>query len=270
MASPPDSVQPSAPVVEFRGVTYSVPEGRAILDGLTFFLCRGETLVLLGRSGAGKSTALRLINRMIDPTSGDVLVEGRATRDWNPIELRRHIGYVIQDVGLFPHYTVEQNIALVPRLQKWSSDKITERVRELLELVGLEHFEYLDRYPHELSGGQRQRIGFARALAADPPVLLMDEPFGALDPITRGELQGEFVDLQKRLGKTIVIVTHDVGEALLLGTRIGVMENGKLSKLVTPHEFVSATDPLAKAYLSNLRMYEAAEHRAESNTEAAQ
>ncbi len=270
MASPPDSVQPSAPVVEFRGVAYAVPEGRAILDGLTFSLSRGETLVLLGRSGAGKSTALRLINRMIDPTSGDVLVEGRATREWNPIELRRHVGYVIQDVGLFPHYTVEQNIALVPRLQKWSSDKIKARVKELLELVGLEHFEYLDRYPHELSGGQRQRVGFARALAADPPVLLMDEPFGALDPITRGELQGEFVGLQKRLGKTIVIVTHDVGEALLLATRIGVMASGKLSKLVSPHEFVSATDPLAKAYLSNLRMYEAAEQRAVSTTEDAQ
>jgi osmoprotectant transport system ATP-binding protein len=265
MAAAPDSSQSSAPVVEFRDVKYSIPEGRTLLDGLNFTLSRGETLVLLGRSGAGKSTALRLINRMIDPTSGDVRVEGRATREWNPIELRRHIGYVIQDVGLFPHYTVEKNIALVPRLQKWSGDKIKARVKELLELVGLEHFEYLDRYPHELSGGQRQRVGFARALAADPPVLLMDEPFGALDPITRGELQGEFVELQKRLGKTIVIVTHDVGEALLLGTRIGVMEDGKLSELVSPHQFVSAADPLAKSYLANLRMYEAAEQRAESS-----
>ena len=172
MPSAPDHAQPSAPVVEFRDVAYSVPEGRAILEGLTFSLSRGETLVLLGRSGAGKSTALRLINRMIDPTSGDVRVEGRATREWNPIELRRHIGYVIQEVGLFPHYTVEQNIALVPRLQKWSRDKIKSRVKELLELVGLEHFEYLDRYPHELSGGQRQRIGFrprSRRRSASPP-----------------------------------------------------------------------------------------------------
>ncbi len=250
-------------VVEFRDASYSVPEGRKIIDGLSFTIERGETLVLLGRSGAGKSTAVRLINRMIDSTSGEVLVEGRATREWNPIELRRHIGYVIQDVGLFPHYTVEQNISLIPRLQRWSRDKTRARVKQLLELVGLEHFEYLDRYPHELSGGQRQRIGVARALAADPPVLLMDEPFGALDPLTRGELQGEFVELQKRLGKTIVIVTHDVGEALLLATRIGVMEDGKLAKLVSPREFVSTTDSLAKAYLANLRMYEAAEHRAE-------
>ncbi|MGA8037916.1 MAG: ATP-binding cassette domain-containing protein [Candidatus Acidiferrales bacterium] len=263
MSPSADRAPTASPVVEFRDVTYSVPEGRKIIDGLSFTIERGETLVLLGRSGAGKSTAVRLINRMIDPTSGDVRVEGRSTREWNPIELRRHIGYVIQDVGLFPHYTVEQNISLIPRLQKWSREKTRARVKELLELVGLEHFEYLDRYPHELSGGQRQRIGVARALAADPPVLLMDEPFGALDPLTRGEVQGEFVELQKRLGKTIVVVTHDVGEALLLGTRIGVMDEGKLAKLVSPHEFVSATDSLAKAYFANLRMYEAAERRAE-------
>jgi osmoprotectant transport system ATP-binding protein len=265
MSDLPDRTPSAGPVVEFRNVAYSVPEGRSILDGLTLSIQRGETLVLLGRSGAGKSTALRLINRMIDPTEGDVLVEGRSTREWDPIELRRHIGYVIQEVGLFPHYTVEQNISLIPRLQKWSREKTRARVKELLELVGLEHGEYLGRFPHELSGGQRQRVGVARALAADPPVLLMDEPFGALDPLTRGELQGEFVELQKRLGKTIAIVTHDVGEALLLATRIGVMEDGKLSKLYSPHEFVSATEPIARSYLANLRMYEAAEHRAEGS-----
>jgi osmoprotectant transport system ATP-binding protein len=266
MSPSSDRAPNASTVVEFRDASYSVPEGRKIIDGLSFTIERGETLVLLGRSGAGKSTVVRLINRMIDPTSGEVLVEGRPTREWNPIELRRHIGYVIQDVGLFPHYTVEQNISLIPKLQKWDRGKTRARVKELLELVGLEHFEYLDRYPHELSGGQRQRIGVARALAADPPVLLMDEPFGALDPLTRGELQGEFVELQKRLGKTIVIVTHDVGEALLLATRIGVMEDGKLPKLVSPHEFVSATDSLAQAYLANLRMYEAAEHRAQGRS----
>jgi osmoprotectant transport system ATP-binding protein len=265
MPPPSDSVAASSPVVEFRNVAYAVPEGRVILEGLSLTIQRGETLILLGRSGAGKSTALRLINRMIEPASGGVLVEGRLTSDWDPIELRRHIGYVIQEVGLFPHYTVEQNISLIPRLQKWSKEKTQARVKELLELVGLEHGEYLERYPHELSGGQRQRVGVARALAADPPVLLMDEPFGALDPLTRGELQGEFVELQKRLGKTIAIVTHDVGEALLLATRIGVMENGKLSRLYSPHEFVSATEPIATSYLANLRMYEAAEHRAEGS-----
>ena len=227
--TPDHSAPTSGPAIEFRDVRYAVAEGRQILDGLTFSVERGETVVLLGRSGAGKSTALRLINRLIDPSSGDVCVEGRATREWNPIELRRHIGYVIQDIGLFPHYTVEQNIALLPRLQKWPAEKVAARVKELLELVGLSHFEYLDRYPHELSGGQRQRVGVARALAADPPVLLMDEPFGALDPLTRGEVQQEFLELKKRLNKTIVIVTHDVGEALLLGTRIrnrGSRENG--------------------------------------------
>jgi osmoprotectant transport system ATP-binding protein len=266
MSDPAERTAFPSPVVEFRDASYSVPQGRAILSGLTFSIERGETLVLLGRSGAGKSTALRLINRLIDPTSGDVLVEGRATREWDPIQLRRHIGYVIQDVGLFPHYTVEQNIALIPRLEKWTREKTRARLKELLELVGLADFEYLDRYPHELSGGQRQRVGVARALAADPPVLLMDEPFGALDPLTRGQVQGEFVELKKRLGKTIAIVTHDVGEALLLGTRIGVFEDGKLAKIFSPKEFVAATDPLAASYLANLRMYEAAESRAAATT----
>ena len=255
---------PTGPAIEFRDVRYSVAGGqRKILDGLTFFVERGETVVLLGRSGAGKSTAIRMINRLIEPTSGDVLVEGRATREWDPIDLRRHIGYVIQDIGLFPHYTVEQNIALLPRLQKWPAEKVSARVKELLELVGLSHFEYLDRYPHELSGGQRQRVGVARALAADPPVLLMDEPFGALDPLTRGEVQQEFLELKKRLNKTIVIVTHDVGEALLLGTRIGIVEDGKMAQLSSPHDFVSSQDETAKAYLANFQLYESAERRAE-------
>ncbi len=211
-------------IIEFRDAGYRLDGGPELLHGLRLTVARGETLVLLGRSGAGKTTALKLINRLVEPTAGEVLVEGRSTRDWDPIALRRHIGYVIQETGLFPHYTVEQNISLVPRLENWTADRIRARARELLALVGLDAAQFLRRYPHELSGGQRQRIGVARALAADPPILLMDEPFGALDPLTRVELRREFLALQQRLKKTVVIVTHDTSEALLLGTRIGLME----------------------------------------------
>ncbi|MGB0034594.1 MAG: ATP-binding cassette domain-containing protein [Candidatus Acidiferrales bacterium] len=226
------------------------------MNDLNFEVLRGETLVLLGRSGSGKTTALKLINRLLETSEGEIRVEGRSTLAWNPIELRRNIGYVIQDVGLFPHFTVERNIALVPRLKGWPEAKTRARIAELLALVGLDPDKFLRRYPHELSGGQRQRVGVTRALAADPPILLMDEPFGALDPLTRGEVQREFQSLERRLGKTIVIVTHDVSEALLLGTRIALLEAGNLAGIYSPKEFLRATEPVAAAYVANLRTRE--------------
>jgi osmoprotectant transport system ATP-binding protein len=247
------------PVIEFRHASYCLPSGHALLSDLNLSVPNGETVALLGRSGAGKSTALKLINRMLEPSEGEVRVNGRSTLDWDPITLRRQIGYVIQDVGLFPHYTVEQNVSLVPRLEHWPEERIRSRVAELLELVGLNSGKYLSRHPHELSGGQRQRVGIARALAADPPILLMDEPFGALDPLTRAEVQGEFQKVQQNLRKTIVLVTHHVGEALLLGTRIAVLDVGRLVGLYSARDFFSATEPVAAAYVENLRIYEGAE-----------
>jgi len=241
--------------IEFLHATFAVPGRPALLKDVTLPVKQGETLVLLGRSGAGKTTALKLINRLLESTSGEVRVEGRSTAEWDAIALRRHIGYVVQEIGLFPHFTVERNIALVPRLERWAEDRTRARVRELLLLVGLDPEKFMKRYPHQLSGGQRQRIGVARALAADPPILLMDEPFGALDPLTRGELQQEFQMLQKRLGKTIVIVTHDVGEALLLGTRIGLIESGELAGVYTPKEFLRSQQPVAAAYAAQFRAY---------------
>lgn len=230
-----------------------------MLNDVSFTVGRGETLVLLGRSGAGKTTALKLINRLLEPTEGEVLVEGRTTSAWDPIALRRHIGYVIQEVGLFPHFTVERNISLVPRLEGWAEDRLAARVKELLEMVGLDPAKFARRYPHELSGGQRQRVGVARALAADPPILLMDEPFGALDPLTRGEVQREFQALERRLKKTVVIVTHHIGESLALGTRIGLVEAGKLVGVYSPKEFLESTEPVTAAYVAHLRMYEGTE-----------
>jgi len=233
-------------VIAFRGVHYELPGGHALLRDISFTVQRGETLVLLGRSGAGKTTALKLINRLLEPSSGEVQVEGRATLAWDPIALRRHIGYVIQETGLFPHYTVGENIALVPRLERKAAPYVRARVEELLALVGLDPVLYLDRYPHELSGGQRQRVGLARAIAADPPILLMDEPFGALDPLTRTEVREEFQALQKRLGKTIVIVTHDTSEALLLGTRIALFEAGEIRGVYSPEEFLAYAEQLRR------------------------
>lgn len=240
--------------IEFRDVSFRAPSGQRVLEHLRIAIHGGETLVLLGRSGSGKTTALRLINRLLEPTEGIVAIDGRPALEWDPISLRRGIGYVIQDAGLFPHYTVERNIAIVPHLGKWPADRIASRVTELLRLVGLDPAHFARRYPHELSGGQRQRVGVARALAADPPILLMDEPFGALDPLTRGEMQREFLDLQKRLQKTIVFVTHDTREALFLATRIAFLEAGKLMGVYTSEEFMRATEPLAAAYLAAFRM----------------
>jgi len=242
----------SEAIIEFRDASYRLPGGQALLQNVSLTVRRGETLVLLGRSGAGKTTALKLINRLVEPTDGQVLVEGRSTLDWDAIALRRHIGYVIQETGLFPHYTVEQNVSLVPRLDGWAAERIRSRARELLALVGLDAGQFLRRYPHELSGGQRQRIGVARALAADPPILLMDEPFGALDPLTRMEIRREFLALQQRLKKTIVVVTHDTSEALLLGTRIALVEGGALKGLYSPREFLHSREPVAAAYVEQL------------------
>ena len=240
--------QPPMISVEFRNVEYQIASGRRLLEGINLQVQRGETLMLLGRSGSGKTTCLKMINRLVEPTSGEVLVDDKPLSQWDVIRLRRSIGYAIQDVGLFPHYTVHENVALIPKLEGWDRPRLEARVEEVLALVGLPRAEYGDRYPHQLSGGQRQRVGLARALAAEPPILLMDEPFGALDPITRAELQGEFQSLQQRLKKTVVFVTHDVGEALLLGDRIGLMDSGRLRGLYTAEEFWQAEDELAKAY----------------------
>jgi osmoprotectant transport system ATP-binding protein len=205
--------------------------------------------VLLGRSGSGKTTTLKLVNRLVEPTDGTVLVEGRPVRDWDPIQLRRRIGYAIQETGLFPHFTVERNIALVPSIEGWPRQRIRRRVEELLALVGLEP-ALASRYPGALSGGQRQRVGVARALAADPPIVLMDEPFGALDALTRAEIQREFRALQQRLRKTVIFVTHDLREALFLGTRIALLEAGRLVAVYSPGEFLRSSESLTAAYVA--------------------
>jgi osmoprotectant transport system ATP-binding protein len=242
-------------LVEFRDVSYAVPALPApILSDLDLRVERGETLVLLGESGCGKTTTLKLINQLYLPTSGSVLVEGKPTTEWDPIQLRRRTGYVIQDAGLFPHFTVERNVSLVPSLENWEASRIKNRVREMLSLVGLDPDKYAERYPRELSGGQRQRIGVARALAAEPPLLLLDEPFGALDPLTRASLQRQFVDLTKRLNKTAIFVTHDLREALRLGSRIALMHAGRLVVLETPENFLKSTEPHAQAYLETLKL----------------
>jgi osmoprotectant transport system ATP-binding protein len=225
-----------------------------LLENLQLAIHSGETVMLLGRSGSGKTTCLKLINRLIVPSEGAVRVEGKPTAEWDVVKLRRHIGYAIQEVGLFPHYTVEQNIAIIPRLSGWERDRIASRVEEVLKIVGLPSHEFASRYPNQLSGGQKQRVGLARALAADPPILLMDEPFGALDPITRAEIQREFKQLQERLRKTIVFVTHDVGEALLLGSHIALMESGKMQGIYTPQDFVGSQNTHVKPYIDAFRM----------------
>jgi osmoprotectant transport system ATP-binding protein len=238
--------------VEFRNVTFSRNQ-RSLVSNLNFSIPQGEALVLLGRSGSGKTTTMKLINRLFTPTQGEVLFNDIPTTQWDEIQLRRKIGYVIQETGLFPHFTVERNVGLVPSLEGWKPKQIKSRVYELLQLVGLEPEKFTHRYPHELSGGQRQRVGVARALAADPPVLLMDEPFGALDPITRLELQQEFKRLQQELGKTVVFVTHDIQEAFVLASRIGLMQGGELVLLETPTEFMRSQHPEALAFLQCLK-----------------
>ena len=239
------------PLVEFRDVSYEVG-GRQILSDVNFTVESGETLVLLGRSGSGKTTALKMTNGMLFPTHGEVRVEGQSTREWDPIRLKRRIGYVIQEVGLFPHFTVERNVGLVPTLEGWPPQDIAQRVVGLLGEMGLPPEEYRTRYPRQLSGGQRQRVGVARALAADPPLLLFDEPFGALDPVTRVELQRRFLDLRQNLQKTSIFVTHDVREALRLGTRIALLARGRLELSADPQEFRNAKTEEALAFLGSL------------------
>src|SRR5580698_9588823 len=234
-------------VIEFRDVSYSVA-GTHVLAGFNLQVAAGESVILLGRSGSGKTTTLKLINRLLNPTSGEIFVNGAANSTVDVIKLRRSIGYVIQDAGLFPHFTVERNIGVVPRIEGWRVQKTRARVEELMQLVGLAP-NLAPRYPHELSGGQRQRVGVARALAADPEILLMDEPFGALDPLTRDEIQREFLALQNRLHKTVIFVTHDLREALRLGSRIALMEAGRLVTALAPQEFLRSNDPLASAYV---------------------
>lgn len=241
------------PLVEFVDVSFSHASASApVISHLTFAVNEGETLVLLGKSGCGKTTTLKLINRLLLPTAGQVMVEGKSTAEWDPIRLRRRTGYVIQEGGLFPHFTVARNIGLVPSLEHWDEQRIQKRVNELLSLVGLDATDFPGRYPGELSGGQRQRIGVARALAAEPPLLLLDEPFGALDPLTRSSLQRQFAELTHRLKKTVVFVTHDVREALLLGSRIGLMHEGQLVLLETPENFLKSNNKQARAYLATL------------------
>jgi osmoprotectant transport system ATP-binding protein len=240
-------------LVEFHNVNFSL-SGANIITDLNLTVARGETLVLLGESGCGKTTTLKLVNRLFEPSAGDVRVEGKTTTSWDPIALRRRIGYVIQEGGLFPHFTIARNVGLVPALAGWAQQRIDERVRELLSLVGLDPGRFAKRFPRELSGGQRQRVGVARALAADPPLLLLDEPFGALDPLTRASLQREFAELTTRLGKTAILVTHDVREALILARRIGLMHKGRLLRLETPEQFLASEHPQVRAYLETLEL----------------
>jgi osmoprotectant transport system ATP-binding protein len=238
----------NGPVIQFCEVAYALPNGRELLSGLNLQVQAGETLVLLGRSGSGKTTTLKLVNRLLTPSAGEIRVNGQVTGGSDVIRLRRGIGYVIQDAGLFPHFTVARNIDLVPRIAGWEQERMRRRVGELLQLVGLES-SIASRYPNELSGGQRQRVGVARALAADPPILLMDEPFGALDALTRDQLQREFLALQRRLKKTVVFVTHDLREAMRLASRIALMESGRLVTVLAPEDFLRSNDPLAAAYV---------------------
>lgn len=238
-------------MLEFRNVSYNAG-GRQILNNINLTAHTGETLVLLGRSGSGKTTLLRLALGMVRPAEGEVWFDGRSVAAWDLIRLRRRMGYVIQDAGLFPHRTVAENVGIPPRLEGWTPDAVRARVDLLLAQVGLPSIEFANRKPHQLSGGQKQRVGVARALAADPPMLLLDEPFGALDPVTRLELQRQFLRLKESLSKTAVFVTHDVREAILLATRIALLREGALEFVGTPPEFLQATSPEARAFLECL------------------
>jgi osmoprotectant transport system ATP-binding protein len=235
--------------VEFREVSFGHSRQTPILDRFTLTVHAGEVVALVGASGAGKTTVLKLVNRLLLPDAGDVRVHGSDTREWDPIRLRRSVGYVIQEVGLFPHLTVADNVAVVPRLERWEESRVGARVRELLELMGLGADSYGGRWPDELSGGQRQRVGVARALAADPPVLLMDEPFGALDPVTRHQLQEEFRRIQSRLRKTVLLVTQDMAEAVALADRIGVLESRRLIWSGPASAILQSDDPRVRKFV---------------------
>ena len=241
-----------SPTISLRGVHVERGNAGDVLRGVDLDIDAGETIALVGRSGAGKSTLLKTINGLIVPSRGEVVVEGRDTREWNPFDLRRRIGYVLQDIGLFPHMSVGENVAVVPALLGWDPTRIARRVADMLALVALPPDTYAARPALELSGGQRQRVGVARALAADPPILLMDEPFGALDPVTRAELHREFRRIQQQLRKTVVIVTHDMAEAFALGTRIGVLDAGVVAQLDTPKALARSSDPRVRSLLEPL------------------
>ena len=242
----------AAPAVVFDAVSYSRPPAGLVLDGIDLAVRPGVVVALVGRSGAGKSTMLRLVNGLLQPERGTVAVHGRPTSEWDLLELRRGIGYVLQDVGLFPHLTVEENVSLVPSLLRWDRRAVRARADEMLQLVGLDPAVFARRNVRQLSGGQRQRVGVARALAADPPLLLMDEPFGALDPVTRAELHGEFRGIQQRLRKTIIIVTHDMAEAFALADVVGVLADGRLAAVAPPRALARSTDPRVRALLAPL------------------
>jgi osmoprotectant transport system ATP-binding protein len=237
--------------IEFRDVRFAYGP-HAILQGFNLRLEGGTVGALVGRSGTGKTTALKLVNRLREQSSGIVTVDGRDTREWDLIQLRRRTGYVIQEAGLMPHLTVADNVGLVPRLEGWAADRTRTRVDELLQLVDLPPETFAGRFPHELSGGQRQRVAIARALAADPPILLMDEPFGALDAITRAELRREFRRIQRELQKTVLLVTHDIGEALTLSDRVGILEAGELVAWDTPAAIAVSADPRVRPFLDSL------------------
>ncbi len=238
--------------VSFSEVSFARPGQDPVLDAFDLAVDEGEIVAIVGRSGAGKTTILKLVNRLLLPSSGAVLVKGRDTREWDPIELRRRTGYVFQDVGLFPHLTVEENVRIVPRLEGWDAKRAATRAAELLEMVGLPAVRYAARMPSELSGGQRQRVGLARALAAAPDVLLMDEPFGALDPITRAEVRQEFARIQATLGTTVILVTHDMGEAFSLARRVAVLEGGRMIVCDSPAAVAASADPRVRAFLAAL------------------
>ena len=239
-------------VVRFTETIYEI-EGRRLVGPLNLDVHAGETVVLVGASGSGKTTTLRLVNRLLEPTGGVVLVDGKSTLEWDAIALRRKIGYVIQEVGLFPHLTVGRNVGMVPRLMGHDSGELNAKVADLLDLVGLPSGEFTHRRPHQLSGGQRQRVGVARALAADPPILLCDEPFGAVDPITRSELQKEFKRLAGQLGKTVLFVTHDVSEAVRLADRIVLFHSGNIAFVGSINEFAGSTEPSVVALRDSAR-----------------
>jgi osmoprotectant transport system ATP-binding protein len=254
----------SIAAISFRSVGYKTREGRALLEDVDLQLEAGTTTAVLGRSGSGKTTLLRMVNRLLEPSSGTVRVGEQSTAEADPIQLRRGIGYVIQETGLFPHFTVERNIGLVPELEKEPAAKVKTRVGEMMQLVGLAGGELEKRYPHELSGGQRQRVGLARALAADPPILLMDEPFGALDPLTRSEMQEMLRDLLGRLKKTVLMVTHDLDEALFLASRIVLVEKGRIVADLGSDDFLQSKLPAVQEYIKAFRRKDSAGDRRES------
>ena len=235
--------------IEFRDLSFAIPQGRLLLDKVSLSVEEGTTAAILGRSGSGKTTLLRTVNRMVLPTSGDILLHGKSVSDFDLIRLRRNMGYVIQETGLFPHFTVERNVGLVLEAEGRSRRECVHRSHELLEVVGLNPASFAKRFPHQLSGGQRQRVGLARALAAEPEFLLMDEPLGALDPLTRAEMQDMLRDLLSRLKKTVLLVTHDLDEALYLAQRIILLSEGKLIACLSPKEFIASREPLIEAYV---------------------